>query len=171
MTSEEDKINKIRVTIDEIDLKILSLIESRASEAAKIGTLKRSFSKDSSTLYRPEREADVIRNLVSSSSNILEDNQIKFIFKEIISACLATEEKINVAFLGPKGTYSDAATLEHFGSSVSRKPQISIEDIFTSVEGDDSNFGIVPFENSTEGVINTTLNCLADCDILSLIHI
>ena len=165
MTSEEDKINKIRVMIDEIDLKILSLIESRASEAAKIGTLKRSFSKDSSTLYRPEREADVIRNLVSSSSNILEDNQIKFIFKEIISACLATEEKINVAFLGPKGTYSDAATLEHFGSSVSRKPQISIEDIFTSVEGDDSNFGIVPFENSTEGVINTTLNCLADCDI------
>ena len=64
MTSEEDKINKIRVTIDEIDLKILSLIESRASEAAKIGTLKRSFSKDNSTLYRPEREADVIRNLV-----------------------------------------------------------------------------------------------------------
>ncbi len=126
MTSEEDKINQIRVTIDEIDLKILSLIESRASEAAKIGTLKRSFSKDNSTLYRPEREADVIRNLVSSSSNILEDNQIKFIFKEIISACLATEEKINVAFLGPKGTYSDAATLEHFGSSVSRKPQISI---------------------------------------------
>ena len=76
MTSEEDKINQIRVTIDEIDLKILSLIESRASEAAKIGSLKRSFSKNNSTLYRPEREADVIRNLVSSSSNILEDNQI-----------------------------------------------------------------------------------------------
>ena len=165
MTSEKEKIKKIRYMIDKIDLKILNLIESRASEASKIGTLKRSLSKNNSTLYRPEREADIIRNLVSSSSNILEDNQIKFIFKEIISACLATEEKINVAFLGPKGTHSDAATLEHFGSSVSRQPRISIEDIFASVEDDDSNFGIVPFENSSEGVINTTLNCLADCDI------
>ena len=161
----DDKLKEIRDKIDAIDLQILDLIQSRAALASKIGEIKKESSQFDGMFYKPEREIEIINNLINEDAGPLKAKNVRSIFKEIISACLSIEEELSVSYLGPEGSFSDAAKKDNFGSSINSISESSIEGIFKSVEKGRSNFGIVPFENSSQGVINTTLNCLSDFDV------
>jgi chorismate mutase / prephenate dehydratase len=108
--------------------------------------------------YRPEREAEVLRLALKRNQGPLRDEEIARLFREIMSACLAQQEPLKVAFLGPEGTFSQAAVLKHFGSSVRALPLAAIDEIFHEVEGGVADFGVVPIENSSEGTVNHTLD-------------
>ena len=109
-----------------------------------------------------ERESSILRNILKSNEGPVSDERIRVIYKELISACLSLEEGLKVGYLGPEGTHSEAAVLYHFGSKINRIPNQTIDDVFYRVLNKEIDLGVVPVENSTEGVINTTLNCLAD---------
>ena len=158
--SEKKELTKIRKEIDELDKQLLTLLNSRLVLAQQAGKAK----KDE-IIYRPEREASIYRNLKINNTGPLEDQHIVNIFKEIISTCRAKEENLEVAFLGPEGTYSDSALNSTFGSSIKKNSTETIEEVFKEVEGKKSHYGIVPIENSTEGSINITLDCLASHEI------
>jgi chorismate mutase/prephenate dehydratase len=161
----ENKVKELRDKIDEIDLKILDLIQSRANHASKIGEIKKESPDFDGTFYKPEREKEIIDRLTQRNEGPLKINNLRNIFKEIISACLSIEGELSISYLGPEGSFSDSAKKDHFGSSITSQSESTIEGIFKSVEMGASNFGIVPFENSSQGVINTTLNCLSDFNV------
>tara|TARA_B110000008_G_scaffold11261_1_gene10818 strand:- start:507 stop:1589 length:1083 start_codon:yes stop_codon:yes gene_type:complete len=160
----KNKIKPIRQKIDAIDQQILSLIQKRGSLAQKIGDLKSLIGSDTS-FYKPSREAEILRKISKLNHGPISEIKIKQIFKEIISSCLSLEAELTIAFLGPEGTHSEGAVIQHFGSSPIRTPRATIEDVFHQVRTDSVNFGMVPVENSSEGVVNATLNSLADEDI------
>ena len=160
----KDKLQPIRDKIDAIDLKLLNLIQKRGTLAHKVGKIKGLLDQNAS-LYRPDREAEILRNLTKLNNGVISDKKVRSIFKEVISACLSLEEELTVSYLGPQGTHSEAALLQHFGSSVKNNPRPSIEDVFHQVSSGVSNFGLVPVENSSEGVVNSTLNCLTDSNL------
>ena len=160
----KDKLQPIRDKIDAIDLKLLSLIQKRGTLAHKVGEIKGLLDQNAS-LYRPDREAEILRNLTKLNNGVISDKKVRSIFKEVISACLSLEEELTVSYLGPQGTHSEAALVQHFGSSVKNNPRPTIEDVFHQVSSGASNFGLVPVENSSEGVVNSTLNCLTDSNL------
>jgi len=160
----KNKIKPIRQKIDAIDHQILKLIQRRGSLAQKIGDLK-SLVNSKASFYKPDREAEILRNISKLNEGPVSDKKIKYIFKEIISSCLSLEEELRIAYLGPKGTHSEGAVIKHFGSSPARLARATIEDVFHQVRTGSVNFGVVPVENSSEGVVNATLNALADEDI------
>ena len=108
--------------------------------------------------YRAEREAQVLRQVIARNQGPLSDEDIARLFREIMSSCLALEQKMRIAFLGPEGTFTQDAALKHFGHAVSTVPHAAIDEIFRDVESGLSNYGVVPVENSTEGVVNHTLD-------------
>jgi len=112
------------------------------------------------SFYRPEREAQILKKIASRNQGPMRDVHVQRIFREIISASLSLEEQLKIGYLGPQGTYSEAATMKHFGRSVIGVPHSSIADIFSAVEADSVRCGVVPVENSTEGTINHTLDLL-----------
>ncbi|URQ69332.1 prephenate dehydratase [SAR86 cluster bacterium] len=163
------KIKILRSKIDKIDKSLYDLIQKRAKIAVEIGNVKSKIAPNSS-FYKPDRESKILRNIISSNKKgLLPDKNIRTIFKNIISGCLSLEEVLKVSYLGPEGTHSEAAVLNQFGSIIKRKPSLSIEDIFSEVLNQEANLGLVPVENSSEGVINSTLNCLADNQPINII--
>jgi len=160
----KNKIKPFRQKIDILDHQILKLIQKRGLLAQKIGKLK-SLSNSDASFYKPNREAEIIRNLCKVNKGPISEKKIQHIFKEIISSCLSLEEELSIAYLGPEGTHSEGAVIQHFGSSPTRSPRGTIEDVFHQVRTGSVNFGVVPVENSSEGVVNATLNSLADEDI------
>jgi chorismate mutase/prephenate dehydratase len=108
--------------------------------------------------YRPEREAEVLRMALKRNQGPLRDEEIARLFREIMSACLAQQDPLKVAFLGPEGTFTQAAVIKHFGSSVRALPLPQIDEVFHEVEGGIADFGVVPIENSSEGTVNHTLD-------------
>jgi chorismate mutase/prephenate dehydratase len=108
--------------------------------------------------YRPEREAQVLRLARARNAGPLRDAEVLRLFREIMSACLAQQEPLKVAFLGPEGTFTQTAVLNHFGHSVRALPLASIDEVFHEVEAASADFGVVPIENSTEGTVNHTLD-------------
>ena len=163
------KIKILRSKIDKIDKSLYNLIQKRAKIAVEIGNVKSKIAPNSS-FYKPDRESKILRNIISSNKKgLLPDKNIRTIFKNIISGCLSLEEVLKVSYLGPEGTHSEAAVLNQFGSIIKRKPSLSIEDVFSEVLNQEANLGLVPVENSSEGVINSTLNCLADNQPINII--
>lgn len=154
-------LDDIRRRIDTIDAQIHALINDRARLAQTVGISKH---KDGHTVdfYRPEREAQVLRNALARnqgpSRGPLRDEEILRLFREIMSACLAQQEPLKVGFLGPEGTFTQAAVLKHFGHSVRALPLPTIDEVFHEVEAGAADFGVVPIENSTEGTVNNTLD-------------
>ena len=162
-------LKDLRKKIDKIDKEIFDLIQERASHAVAIGDIKSKLSPNDS-FYKPHRETNILRNIIKANKKgLLPDNKIRAIFKELISGCLSLEEILKVAYLGPEGTHSEAAVHNQFGSQVVRIPTSTIDDVFYQVINADVNLGVVPVENSSEGVINTTLNCLADSEDINII--
>ena len=147
----------IRERIDGIDAQIHALINDRARLAQLVGISKSAAGK-AVDFYRPEREAEVLRKALERNDGPLRDEEIARLFREIMSACLAQQEPLKVAFLGPEGTFSQAAVLKHFGSSVRALPLPAIDEVFHEVEGGVADFGVVPIENSSEGTVNHTLD-------------
>ncbi len=155
--ADKDPLADIRKRIDEIDMAVQELVSERAECARKVAEIKRQLG-DSEHFYRPEREAQVLRRVQQRNKGPLTDEAIAGIFREIMAVCLALEKPLKVAFLGPEGTYTHAAAIKHFGSQIESEPVASIEEVFRLVEAGGANFGVVPVENSSEGVINHTLD-------------
>jgi len=150
-------LHNIRESIDEIDARIHGLLNERARFAQQVGISK---TKDGKAVdfYRPEREAQVLRTALKRNRGPLRDEEIARLFREIMSACLAQQEPLKVAFLGPEGTFTQAAVFKQFGSSVRALPLAAIDEVFHEVEAGVADFGVVPIENSTEGTVNHTLD-------------
>ena len=150
-------LEKVRAQIDAVDEQIHRLISERARLAQAVGISKTAGGR-AVDFYRPEREAQVLRRARARNSGPLRDAEVLRLFREIMSACLAQQEPLKVAFLGPEGTFTQTAVLNHFGHSVRALPLTSIDEVFHEVESASADFGVVPIENSTEGTVNHTLD-------------
>ena len=150
-------LNAVRARIDTVDEQIHTLISERARLAQQVG-ISKSASGRAVDFYRPEREAQVLRRARDRNEGPLRDAEVLRLFREIMSACLAQQEPLKVAFLGPEGTFTQTAVLNHFGHSVRALPLDSIDEVFHEVEAATADFGVVPIENSTEGTVNHTLD-------------
>lgn len=155
--SEPLDLAAVRDEIDDIDRRLHGLIARRAVLAQKVGVAKRGAS-DNAEYYRADREAQVLRSVVERNDGPLTDEEMVRLFREIMSACLAQQEPLKVAYLGPPGTFTQSAALKHFGHSVRELPFATIDQVFHEVEAGDADFGVVPIENSTEGTVNHTLD-------------
>lgn len=150
-------LSELRDKIDNVDAEILRLINQRASYAIEVAKTKTALGEEG-TFYRPDREALVLRRIKEINKGPFAEQTVVRFFRELMSACLALEKPLSVAFLGPEGTFTQEAAYKHFGHAVSTVPTASINDIFNLVELNKCHFGVVPVENSTEGVINYTLD-------------
>ena len=150
-------LKSLRAQIDSVDERLHSLISERARLAQQAGISKH---KDGHTVdfYRPEREAEVLRMALARNDGPLRDEEIVRLFREIMSACLAQEEPLKVAFLGPEGTFTQQAVLKHFGHSVRALALPTVDEVFQEVEAASADFGVVAIENSSEGTITNTLD-------------
>lgn len=155
-------LENLRREIDTVDAELHRLINERARLARQVGISKHADGH-LVDFYRPEREAQVLRqalerNRAARETGALRDEEVLRLFREIMSACLAQEEPLKVAFLGPEGTFSQTAVYKHFGHSVRALPLTAIDEVFHEVESGQADFGVVPIENSTEGTVNHTLD-------------
>jgi len=154
----KEPVDSIRRRIDAVDSQLHELINQRAELARQVGISKHAQGKIVD-FYRPEREAQVLRlALERNRSGTLRDEEILRLFREIMSACLAQEKPLKVAYLGPEGTYSQQAVFKQFGRSVRALSLVSIDEVFQEVQAGNADFGVVPIENSSEGTVNNTLD-------------
>ena len=167
--SSDKQLADIRMRIDSIDKKLLQLINDRAKCAQEVAGIKlasaREIGSDTLTFYRPEREARILRAVQESNLGPLPGDYVAKIFREIMSSCLALEQPLTVAYLGPAGTYTQEAARKHFGQSALEQAELSIQEIFRRVEDRHCDFGVVPVENSTEGVVTQTLDCFLESSL------
>lgn len=151
------ELGALRSQIDLVDKQLLTLLNQRAQLAQQVGHIK---AKDNSPVFRPDREAAVISALQDHNLGPMLPPAISHIWREIMSACRSLETRLRVAFLGPIGTFTEQATLGYFGSSIDGIACATIDEVFRSVEAGTAHFGVVPIENSTEGVVARTLDLL-----------
>lgn len=148
-----DELKTIRDEIDQLDEKILTLVTERALCAQKVAKIK-------TTTYCPEREAKQLQHLISLNKGPLKNESVLRLYKEIISACRALQKELVISFLGPRGTFSELAAHKHFGESIQLTACESIDEIFRLTEFKKCDYAIVPVENSIEGSVSRTLDCL-----------
>lgn len=154
---DNSQLAEMRRRIDEVDEQIQALLNERAKYAQQVGVTKGPLAA-AVDYYRPEREAVVLRAVLERNKGPLRDEEMLRLFREIMSACLAQQEPLKVGFLGPEGTFTQAAVYKHFGHSVRALPFATIDEVFREVESGAADFGVVPIENSTEGTVNNTLD-------------
>ncbi|GAB3389108.1 MULTISPECIES: prephenate dehydratase [Massilia] len=152
-----DKLLPLREQIDAIDAQILDLLSRRGKVAQQVGHVK---AETNAPVFRPEREAQVLRGVAERNPGPLKDRDVQTIFREIMSSCRALEKRVTVAYLGPSGTFSEQAVYQQFGSAIETLPCVSIDEVFRATEAGTADFGVVPVENSSEGAINRTLDLL-----------
>jgi chorismate mutase/prephenate dehydratase len=151
-------LEQLRSDIDSVDQQIQDLLNRRARLAEAVAKAK--FATEANPVfYRPEREAQVLRKVMERNEGPLSDATMARLFREIMSACLALEAPQSIAFLGPEGTFTQAAALKHFGQDAIVRPIATIDEVFREVEAGSAHYGVVPVENSSEGVVNHTLDC------------
>lgn len=155
-------LNKIRKTIDVIDEQIVALLNKRASRILEIGRLKAKMKK---SVYAPAREQEVFGRIARISQGPLDARALAAIYREIMSASLALEKSVTIAFMGPEASFSHLAAMKKFGASVSYLACGSIGDVFLEVEKDNADYGVIPIENSIEGAVSHTLDMLVDSDL------
>lgn len=154
---EQKALQNIRQQIDDIDLQIQQLLNKRTALAQDVARVKIE-NGESTNFYRPDREAMVLRTLMERNEGPLSAQEVARLFREIMSACLAAEKPLQVAYLGPEGSFTQAAAQKHFGGSVELQPVSTIANVFRAVETENACYGVVPVENSSEGVISHTLD-------------
>ncbi|MFN3396526.1 MAG: prephenate dehydratase [Thermodesulfovibrionales bacterium] len=157
-----EKIKTLRQKIDSIDDEILRLLNERAKIVLEIGKIKR---LEKTNFYSPEREKEILERLTNSNKGPFPNDALKIIFREILSASLSLEEPLKVACLGPLATFTHLAAMRYFGSSASFLPVESIKNVFDSVYSGQAEYGVVPIENSNEGVVSYTLDMFMDYDL------
>lgn len=155
--NEEQQLGLIRDRIDDLDRQIQDLLNARAAAAQEVARIKLA-SDPAAVFYRPEREAQVLAMVKQRNEGPLGGEAMARLFREIMSECLALELPLNVGYLGPAGTFTQAAALKHFGHAVSCMPMAAISDVFQEVESGSCHYGVVPVENSSEGVVSHTLD-------------
>ncbi len=155
------KINFLREKIDLLDEQILSLLNQRAGLVKEVGLIKNEYQISS---YDPQREEEIINRMQSKNTGPFPTASLPPVFREIISACRSLEGELIVAYLGPPATHTHLACLEKFGSSIKAFPLEGIPEVFESVEREKAHYGIVPVENSTEGVVSRTLDMFIDAE-------
>jgi chorismate mutase/prephenate dehydratase len=148
---------ELRILIDAVDQELLTVLNRRAALANEVGEIKR---VEGSAVFRPEREAQVISNLQQSNQGPLKRESLALIWREIMSACRALEAPQRVAYLGPSGTFSEEAALRFFGASIQHVPCANFDEVFHSTSSGAAEFGVIPVENSTEGVVTRSLDLL-----------
>ena len=149
-----DKLKPLRESIDALDGRLVKLLSKRARLAQRIGRVKQG------AVYRPEREAQVLRRVNDLNRGPLSGTALTRLFTEIMSACRALEDQLTVAYLGPQGTFSQEAVIKHFGGLTATRPCASIDEVFRQVEMGSAGYAVVPVENSTEGAVGRTLDLL-----------
>ncbi|HLT04115.1 MAG TPA: prephenate dehydratase [Pseudomonas sp.] len=166
--SDADQLKALRVRIDSLDEKILELISERARCAQDVARVKTASLQpgEEAVFYRPEREAQVLKRIMELNKGPLSNEEMARLFREIMSSCLALEQPLKVAYLGPEGTFTHGAALKHFGAAVTSQPMAAIDEVFREVAAGAVNFGVVPVENSTEGAINHTLDSFLEHDLV-----
>ncbi|MBB5217110.1 prephenate dehydratase [Parapusillimonas granuli] len=155
--SLQARLLPLRQRIDTLDEQILELLNQRAATAQEVGKIKQEFDEDGPVL-KPEREAMVIRRLQQLNKGPFTPEAIDAVWAQIISTCRGLESVLTVAYLGPQGSFSEQAALEHFGHAIKRLRCSSFDEVFRAVEAGQANVGVVPVENSTEGAVNRTLD-------------
>jgi chorismate mutase/prephenate dehydratase len=159
MSGDAD-LRAVRDRIDAIDRELQRLLNERASCVRRVADIKAKDAGDEAPVYyRPEREAQILARVKRENTGPLSDDDMAHIFREIMSCCLALEQPLTVAYLGPSGTYTEAAAIKQFGHFVSTRAAASIDEVFREVESESVHYGVVPVENSTEGMVNHTLDC------------
>jgi len=161
--AEDNPLMGLRDKIDALDLQIMQAISDRARCAQQVAEVKKG--QGDLAYYKPEREAQVLRHIMEKNAGPLDNEEMARLFRQIMSACLALEQPIRVAFLGPEGTFTQEAALKHFGDSAVSVPQSAIDEVFREVLAGACNYGVVPVENSTEGVISHTLDSFMDSSL------
>ncbi len=161
--TDSKNLQQVRAEIDALDRQIQELLGQRAACARQVAVIKTAEAlaedhPDDPLFYRPEREAQVLRRIREQADGPLPQASLAAIFREIMSACLALEYPLQVAYLGPEGTFTQAAAIKHFGHAVLNRPAPSIDAVFALVESGECHYGVVPVENSTEGMVSHTLD-------------
>ena len=158
--TKKDPLLVLRDKIDALDVQIMESISQRADFAQQVAQVKKGLGD--AAYYRPEREAQVLRHIMEANTGPIDNEDMARLFRQIMSACLALEQPIKVAFLGPEGTFTQEAALKHFGDGAISVPKAAIDEVFREVLAGACNYGVVPVENSTEGVISHTLDSFMD---------
>ena len=164
MSASDDNADlaRHRAAIDRLDREILARLNERARHAQAIGALK---ADGRGPAYRPEREAQVLARLSDENTGPLSDEQVTGVFRQVMSACLALEQPLRIAYLGPAGTFSHAAVDRHFGGFVDAVPCATIDEVFRAGESGRTDYAVVPVENSTEGAVGRTLDLMCTTDL------
>ncbi|MBI5491312.1 MAG: prephenate dehydratase [Deltaproteobacteria bacterium] len=155
MTKRPPDIEELRRGIDDVDIEILELLNKRAELVIEVGKAK---SREQRDFYAPEREREIYRRLSENNRGPFPTKALRNVFREIMSASLSLEKPIKIAFLGPVATFTHQACMQHFGASGEFVPKKDIADVFDDVEKGRADFGVVPIENTTEGVVSHTLD-------------
>ena len=155
-----DDLQRLRAEIDRLDEEVLQRLSRRAEIAHEIGRVK-----GGAVVYRPEREAQVLRRITALNKGPLSEGTVWRIFREIMSACLALEQPLRIAYFGPEGTFTESAAKKHFGSAPNFAALATIDEVFRAVESGNADYGVVPVENSTEGAVGRTLDLLLQMPI------
>ena len=160
MSAERTSLADVRERIDAIDRQLRTLLNQRAACAQEVARIKaHTDSGEPPVYYRPEREAQVISRLLAENKGPLPDAHVERLFREIISCCLSLEQPLTIACLGPTGTYTEAAAIKQFGHFAKMRTLSSVPEVFREVESGAAHYGVVAVENSTEGMVNHTLDC------------
>lgn len=157
-------LTDLRLQIDAVDKELLTLLNRRAQVAKQVGEVKK---REGTPFFRPDRVAQVIEHIQQANTGPLKNRHVAAVWREIMSACLALESPVRVAYLGPAGTFSEEAALQFFGASIEHVPCISIDEVFRATAAGSAEYGVVPVENSTEGVVSRSL----DLFLTSPLHI
>jgi chorismate mutase/prephenate dehydratase len=155
-------LDELRARIDGLDARILDLLLERADIATQVGERKRDTDN---SVYVPEREAQLLRDLLDRDLGPLDADAVSAVFREIVSVCRAAERELRISYLGPEHTFTHLAAVTHFGSACEFVPASSIPDIFRAVEARQADFGVVPIQNSTEGAVGPTLDSFLDTSL------
>lgn len=155
-------LNQIRTKIDELDQKIIALLNDRTGLALEVGKIK---SESGQEVYAPERESAIYRKIEELAKGPLPKDALKAIYREIMSASLALEKPLTIAYLGPEATFTHLASLSKFGSSVKYFPAQSIQQVFQEVEQKHADYGVIPVENSIEGGVTHSLDMFFESDL------
>ena len=160
MRKRKKTLSALRTNIDLVDTQILKLLIKRALLAQQTTDLK------GDVVFDPKREGEILKRVVASNTGPISDNGLQQIYKEVLSACREVQDPMLVTYLGPQGSNTNEAAIKVFGQSTTLMPQGSISDVFDSVERGETNFGVVPIENSLEGPIGETLDRLTDSSVV-----
>jgi chorismate mutase/prephenate dehydratase len=158
-STDAKQIQKLRAQIDGVDLEILKLLNRRARVVSRIGRIKQ---RNKRTVYIPGRESEIFKRLVERNDGPFPNDGVRAVFREIVSASRSLERSLRVAYFGPEATFTHLAALRQFGNSATHVPRPGIGEVFDAVERGDADYGVVPIENSTEGVVSHTLDLFVE---------